>query len=58
MNLLAFPTVLAASTVTTVGAVIVVLLLVGMAVYVIANLRAGRDEIGSEIELAPNRKPT
>jgi cytochrome c553 len=57
MNLLAFSTVLAASTVTTVGATIVVLLLVGMAVYVIANIRSGRDEVGSEIELAPNRKP-
>ena len=57
MNLLAIPTVLAASTVTTVGAVIVVLLLAGMVIYIVANVRAGRDEIGSEIELAPNRKP-
>jgi cytochrome c553 len=57
MNLLAFPTVLAASTVTTVGAVIVVVLMVGMVVYIVANVRAGRDEVGSEIELAPNRKP-
>ena len=57
MNLFAFPTVLAASTVTTVGAVIVVVLMVGMVVYVVANVRAGRDEVGSEIELAPNRKP-
>jgi mono/diheme cytochrome c family protein len=51
------PTVLAASTVTTVGAVIVVVLLAGMVVYIAANIRAGRHEVGSEIELAPNRKP-
>ena len=57
MNLFAFSTVLAASTVTTVGAVIVVLLMVGMVIYIIANVRSGREEIGSEIELAPNRKP-
>lgn len=50
-------TVLAASTVTTVGAVIVVLILVPFVIYVIANVRAGREEAGSEIELAPNRKP-
>src|SRR4029453_13859388 len=52
-----FPTVLAASTVTTVGATIVVLLLIGFVVYIVANVRAGREETGSEIELAPNRKP-
>ena len=52
-----FSTVLAASTVTTVGATLVVLLILGLLLYVWVNLRAGRDEIGSEIELAPNRKP-
>ena len=52
-----FPTVLAASTVTTVGATIVVLIVLGLLVYVVVNLRAGRAEVGSEIELAPNRKP-
>jgi len=51
------PTVLAASTVRTVGAVIAVLALIGFVVYVVVNLRSGRAEIGSEIELAPNRKP-
>ena len=51
------PAVLAASTVTTIGATLVVLLIVGLLIYVIANLFAGRDEVGSEIELAPNRKP-
>jgi mono/diheme cytochrome c family protein len=49
--------VLAASTVTTIGATLVVLLILGLLVYVWVNLRAGRDEVGSEIELAPNRKP-
>jgi mono/diheme cytochrome c family protein len=49
-------TVLAASTVTSVGATIVVLIILGLLAYVWANLRASRDEIGSEIELAPNRK--
>ena len=50
-------TVLAASTVQTVGAVIAVLTTIGFLVYVVANLRAGRPEAGAEIELAPNRKP-
>ena len=50
-------TVLAASTVTTVGAVIAVLVGVGALVFLYANIRASRPEIGSEIELAPNRKP-
>jgi mono/diheme cytochrome c family protein len=52
-----FPAVLAASTATTVGAVIVVLIVLGLLVYVWVNLREGRAEVGSEIELAPNRKP-
>ncbi len=50
-------TVLAASTVTVVGAVIVALIFGGFAIYAIVNILAGRDEVGSEIELAPNRKP-
>jgi cytochrome c553 len=50
-------TVLAASTVTVVGAVIVALIVLGFALYVIVNIRIGREEAGSEIELAPNRKP-
>jgi cytochrome c553 len=50
-------TVLAASTVQAVGATVAVLTMIGFAVYVIANVRAGRSEVGSEIELAPNRKP-
>jgi mono/diheme cytochrome c family protein len=56
-NLFGTTTVLAASTVTTIGATLVVLLLVGLVIYVWVNLRQGSAEVGSEIELAPNRKP-
>jgi cytochrome c553 len=51
------PAVLAASTVRVVGIVIALLALAGFVVYALVNIRAGRDEIGSEVELAPNRKP-
>lgn len=50
-------TVLAASTVKSIGAVIAVITTIGFVWYVAANIRAGRDEVASEIELAPNRKP-
>jgi mono/diheme cytochrome c family protein len=50
-------TVLAASTVKSIGAVIAVIVGIGFLVYAITNIRAGRDEVASEIELAPNRKP-
>lgn len=46
-----------ASTQRTIGFVIVLLLLAAFAIAVIANMRKGRAEVGSEIELAPNRKP-
>jgi mono/diheme cytochrome c family protein len=52
-----FPTVLAASTVKSIGAVIAVLTGIGFVWYVASNIRAGRGEVASEIELAPNRKP-
>lgn len=52
-----FSTVLAASTVKSIGAVIAVIIGIGFVWYVVANIRAGRDEVASEIELAPNRKP-
>lgn len=52
-----FSTVLAASTVKSIGAVIAVLTGIGFVWYVAANIRAGRNEVASEIELAPNRKP-
>ena len=50
-------TVLAISTVKSIGAVIAVLIFVGFAWYVAANVRSGRPETGAEIELAANRKP-
>ncbi|MGH9210161.1 MAG: c-type cytochrome [Acidimicrobiales bacterium] len=49
--------VLAASTVRTIGTVLAVLAVVGLAFYLIANFLSARAEAGSEIELAPNRKP-
>jgi mono/diheme cytochrome c family protein len=55
--LVAGVTVLAASTVTVVGAVIAAVILIGFVIYVAVNIHAGRAEAGSEIELAPNRKP-
>jgi mono/diheme cytochrome c family protein len=51
------PAVLLASTVRTVGLVIAAAATLIVVVFAIVNLRAGRAEIGSEIELAPNRKP-
>jgi cytochrome c553 len=56
-SLLAGVAVLAASTVTVVGAVIAAVILIGFVVYLIVNIHGGRPEAGSEIELAPNRKP-
>lgn len=52
-----FPTVLAASTVKSIGAVIAVLTGIGFVWYVASNIFAGRAEVASEIELAPNRRP-
>jgi len=40
-----------------VAAVILVVLVAGWLLYIVANLRRARPELGSEIELAPNRKP-
>jgi mono/diheme cytochrome c family protein len=51
------PAVLAISTVKSIGSVIAVLSMIGFVWYVAVNVRAGRPEVGSEIELAPNRKP-
>jgi mono/diheme cytochrome c family protein len=50
-----FPTVLAASTVKSFGAVIAVISVIGFVWYVAANVRAGKPEIDAEVELAPNR---
>ena len=46
-----------ATTQRAVGFVILAVVAIGFVVWLIANLRAGRAEVGSEIELAPNRKP-
>lgn len=46
-----------ASTQVAVGWVIAVLVGLGFVGYIIANIRAAKPEIGSEIELASNRKP-
>ena len=51
------PVVLAASTVQAIGTVIALTAMVGFVVYAFFNVRAGRDEVGAEIELAPNLKP-
>ncbi len=48
---------LAASTVQAVGTVIALALVAGFVVYAAFNVRAGREEVGSEIELAANLKP-
>ena len=50
-------TVLAISTVKSIGAVIAILAAIGFVWYIAVNVRAGRPEVASEIELAPNRKP-
>ena len=42
---------------TAIGWVILVVSLLGWVVYYFANRNAARPELGSEIELAPNRKP-
>ena len=41
----------------TVGYVIAVLLLIAFVVAIAVNVRKGRAEVGSEVELAANRKP-
>ncbi|HBU04989.1 MAG TPA: hypothetical protein DEA70_10960, partial [Acidimicrobiaceae bacterium] len=48
---------LAASTQRTIGLVILAIVFLGGIVYVYFNIRSARDEVGSEIELASNRKP-
>jgi mono/diheme cytochrome c family protein len=46
-----------ATSTQTIGWVIFLITLAGWIVYYFANRRAARPELGSEIELAPNRKP-
>jgi mono/diheme cytochrome c family protein len=47
---------LAASTQRTIGLVILAIVFIGGLVYIYFNIRSARDEIGSEIELAANRR--
>jgi mono/diheme cytochrome c family protein len=49
--------VLLASTQSAVGWVIFTIILLGFFAYLFVNLRSARPEVGSEVELAPNRKP-
>ena len=46
-----------ATTQRAIGFVLLAVVAVGFVIWLIANLRASRAEVGSEIELAPNRKP-
>jgi mono/diheme cytochrome c family protein len=46
-----------ALTTTSIGWLIFTIILVGWIVYSVLNNKSARDELGSEIELAPNRKP-
>lgn len=46
-----------ALTTTSIAWLIFVVILVGWLVYAFFNFRQARDELGSELELAPNRKP-
>jgi mono/diheme cytochrome c family protein len=48
---------LAASTQRTIGLVILAIVFLGGIVYIYFNIRSAREEVGSEIELASNRKP-
>lgn len=46
-----------ATTQRAVGFVLLAVVAIGFVVWLIANLRSAKAEVGSEIELAPNRKP-
>ena len=46
-----------ALTTTTIAVLGLSVIIVGWVVYGIFNVVGGRKEVGSEIELAPNRKP-
>ncbi|MDE0267438.1 MAG: cytochrome c [Acidimicrobiaceae bacterium] len=48
---------LAASTQRSIGLIIFAVIVIGFALYLFFNSRAARPEVGSELELAPNRKP-
>ena len=46
-----------ALTTTSIAWLLFAIILIGWLVYLLMNIRSSRDELGSEIELAPNRKP-
>ncbi len=46
-----------ATTQRAIGFVVLAIVAIGFVVWLVANLRAARAEVGSEIELAANRKP-
>ena len=46
-----------ALTTTTIGIIGLLVVVGGWIVYGLFNVAAGRKEVGSEMELAPNRKP-
>lgn len=48
--------IIAASTEQTIGSVILAIILVAWAAYVFVNIRQSKPELGSEVELAANRK--
>jgi mono/diheme cytochrome c family protein len=48
---------LAANSTTAIAWVIFLVILIGWIAYIVANRRAAREELGSEIELAANRRP-
>ena len=48
---------LAASTQRSIGFIIFAVLIVGFLVYLLLNSREARSEVGSELDLAANRKP-
>lgn len=57
MGMTIFGLVLAASTQRTVGVVLAAIAIGGFILYWVFNWFQGRAETGSEVELAPNRKP-
>jgi mono/diheme cytochrome c family protein len=50
-------TLVLANTFRAIGFVVAIVIFVGFAVAVVVNMRKGRAEVGSELELAANRKP-
>jgi mono/diheme cytochrome c family protein len=50
-------TILIASTQRTIGWILTIIVMVGFLVYLLFSFRIGKRELGSEVELAANRKP-